>query len=56
MAGLKDSVFMPRPEAVRVYDRLFLLYRKLHDSFGTKHYCENLFGVMKELLEIKRSA
>lgn len=56
MAGLKDSVFMPRPEAVRVYDRLFVLYRKLHDSFGTKHYCENLFGVMKELLEIKRSA
>lgn len=55
MAGLKDSVFMPRPEAVRVYDRLFVLYRNLHDSFGTKHYCENLFGVMKELLEIKRS-
>jgi len=37
-----------------VHDRLFRLYRRLHDAFGTTDFAENQFSVMKELLEIKR--
>lgn len=55
MSGLKDTVYTPSPDARKVYDRLFSLYRALHDSFGTQEHSQSLFGVMKELLEIKRS-
>jgi len=54
MCGLKDMVYQPNPENKAVYDRLFRLYRRLHDSFGTTDFAENQFSVMKELLEIKR--
>jgi len=54
MCGLKDVVYRPNPENKAVYDKLFKLYRRLHDSFGTKDFGENHFSVMKELLEIKR--
>ncbi len=54
MCGLKDIVYRPNPENKAAYDRLFRLYRRLHDSFGTKDFAENHFPVMKELLEIKR--
>ncbi|HUV05702.1 MAG TPA: ribulokinase [Armatimonadota bacterium] len=56
MSGLKDIVYMPNPANRHVYDRLYGLYRRLHDAFGTKGFNESLYGVMKELLEIKRSA
>ncbi len=56
MGGLKDVVYTPKPENVKVYNRLFALYRKLHDSFGTKDYAENLYPVMKELLDLKRKS
>ena len=56
MSGLKDVVYTPNPASRQVYDRLYALYRRLHDAFGTKGFNESLYGVMKELLEIKRSA
>lgn len=56
MCGLKDVVYTPNPANRTVYDRLYALYRRLHDAFGTRDFTENLHGVMKELLEIKRSA
>ncbi|MDI6826999.1 MAG: ribulokinase [Armatimonadota bacterium] len=55
MSHLKDFIYMPNSNYRQTYDRLFSLYRILHDSFGTREYSENLFNVMKELLEIKRS-
>lgn len=56
MSGVKQTVYTPNPENQRIYDRLFGLYHRLHDAFGTKDYCGNLYGVMKELLEIKRQS
>lgn len=56
MSGLKDVVYTPNPEARKVYDKLYVLYRRLHDAFGTRDYSESLFSVMKELLDIKRNA
>lgn len=55
MSGLKDIVYTPDPERVKVYNRLYMLYRRLHDSFGTGDHAESLYSVMKELLEIKRA-
>jgi L-ribulokinase len=56
MCGTKDIVYTPNPGNVKVYDRLYTLYRKLHDAFGTRSFSENLYPVMKDLLEIKRTA
>ena len=30
-----DRTFTPDPAAVGVYNKLYQLYRRLHDSFGT---------------------
>jgi L-ribulokinase len=53
MSGLKDVVFEPIAENQAVYNRLFALYKDLHDAFGTKHWSGNLHHVMKELLAIR---
>ena len=53
MTGLKPRVFKPDPKAHAVYRRLYPLYRKLHDAFGTRRWKGNLFDVMKTLLEIR---
>ena len=36
-----------------VYDRLYRLYRELHDSFGGLNRSADLSRVMKALIEIK---
>jgi L-ribulokinase len=56
MTGLKARVFQPDPEAHAVYKELYVLYRKLHDAFGTQQQDGNLYGVMKGLLEIRTRA
>ena len=53
MTGILDKQFNPIPENVRVYEELFVLYRRLHDVFGTRDYAENQFNVMKDLLQIR---
>jgi L-ribulokinase len=54
MGGLKEIAYRPNPEAQAVYERLFALYRKLHDAFGGVGH-PDLGGVMKELLAIRES-
>jgi L-ribulokinase len=56
MTGVLDQTFQPDPGNVQVYERLYRLYKRLHDVFGTRDYAENQFGVMKELLEIRDEA
>jgi L-ribulokinase len=51
MGGVSDVVYRPRPDAVRVYERLYALYLRLHDAFGRANGA--LPGVMKELFEIR---
>ena len=53
MTSLDPRVFQPDPESRRVYDRLYTLYRRLHDAFGIKGSQGDLFDVMKELLQIR---
>ncbi|MFP4353277.1 MAG: ribulokinase [Puniceicoccaceae bacterium] len=55
MTGVKDRVYRPDPQAHQTYDRLFALYRQLHDNFGGR-VASDLGPLMKELLAIKESA
>jgi len=54
--GLKPRVFKPNAKAHEVYQRLYPLYRKLHDAFGTAAGDGNLYSVMKDLIEIRNRA
>jgi L-ribulokinase len=55
MTGLKEARFAPRPAAQAVYERLFRLYRRLHDAFG-RDAALPLGGVMKDLLGLRDAA
>lgn len=55
MTGLRPRVFKSNPKAHAVYKRLYVLYRKLHDTFGTREGGGDLYSVMKELIEIRDS-
>ncbi|MCX8081934.1 MAG: ribulokinase [bacterium] len=50
----KDEIYSPCMKNKMVYDRLYGIYRDLHDVFGTKETGKNLYYVMKELLEIRK--
>jgi len=56
MTGLKPKVFKPNTQAHEVYKQLYILYRRLHDAFGTREWNGNLFDVMKELIALRDRA
>jgi L-ribulokinase len=56
MTGLKAKVFKPNAKAHAVYKRLYVLYRQVHDAFGTKNGGGKLYDVMKQLIEIRTAA
>lgn len=56
MTGVRTVEFRPNPAAVKVYRRLYALYRQLHDAFGVRDGAVPLHGVMKELIAIRQSA
>jgi len=53
MTGLKPTVFKPNAKAHAVYKQLYVLYRKLHDAFGTRDWNGNLHDLMKDLIELR---
>jgi L-ribulokinase len=53
MTGLKDVTYKPIPENQAIYQKLYSLYRELHDSFGGVTKSADLGHVMKDLLSIK---
>jgi L-ribulokinase len=56
MCGIKDVTYKPIAENVRIYQQLYVLYKQLHDAFGTQEFSGKMANVMKELLSIKDSA
>lgn len=56
MTGTMDTVFHPIPANVAVYERMYKLYKDVHDAFGTETWQGNLFHVMKEMLDIREKA
>jgi len=55
MCGIKDTTYKPIAENHHTYEQLYVLYKQLHDAFGTKGWSGKLANVMKELLDIKDS-
>ncbi|MCX7914926.1 MAG: ribulokinase [Verrucomicrobiae bacterium] len=53
MTGTLRKRFLPDPARVKVYDRIYQQYRRLHDVFGTTQAVENLHDLMKELLAVR---
>ncbi len=53
MTRISDVQYQPIPANVAVYERLFGLYQRLHDLFGTQTYADNQYAVMKELIAIR---
>lgn len=55
MTSLNDKRFTPNPEAQAVYNQLYVIYKELHDEFGSVANSD-LGSVMKRLLEIRGHA
>jgi L-ribulokinase len=53
MTSLKPVEYKPDPARHAVYDRLYPLYRTLHDAFGGVNRSADLSQVMKHLIRIK---
>jgi L-ribulokinase len=56
MTGLKPKIYRPNPQAHKIYRELYVIYKKLHDAFGTREWNGNLHGVMKQLIDIRSRA
>lgn len=56
MTGSKPKVYRPIKKNAAVYEELYQLYRRLHDSFGLPEHSESLGDVMKRLIEIRDRA
>jgi L-ribulokinase len=50
MTGVKPTIFTPNAANAAIYARLYPIYRKLHDAFGTTGFNGSLSAVMKELI------
>jgi L-ribulokinase len=52
ITGIKET-FEPNPDNHLVYKKLYLLYKQLHDAFGTEQWSGKMYNVMKDLLTIR---
>ncbi len=53
MTGVSDIVYEPIEENTKIYNRIFKLYKEVHDAFGVEGQQADLYPVMKQLLDIK---
>jgi L-ribulokinase len=57
MTSVRAERFEPQPEAVKVYDELYSMYRELHDTFGSVPGARaDLPSLMKRLLALRNEA
>ena len=56
MTSLRKVAYKPKAANQQVYEKLYGLYRQLHDSLGGLSKSADLSRVMKDLLELKDSA
>ncbi len=56
MTRVKPKSYRPIAAHRKTYDRLYSLYRQVHDAFGGLNKSADLSRVMKDLLEIKAAA
>ncbi|UCE46634.1 MAG: ribulokinase [Phycisphaerales bacterium] len=55
MCGIKNVTYKPITKNYKVYQKLYVLYKQLHDAFGVQGWSGKLTNVMKQLLNIKDS-
>jgi L-ribulokinase len=53
MTGVKETIYKPKAEYAAIYERLYPIYRKLHDAFGNTGWTGSLASVMKDLIAIR---
>jgi len=53
MTGVKPTVFTPIAANAAIYARLYPIYRKLHDAFGSTGFTGSLADIMKDLIAIR---
>lgn len=53
MSGVQPRIFKPDPNHAMTYERLFRLYRQVHDAFGIAGHKADVSNVMKDLLAIR---
>jgi L-ribulokinase len=53
MTGVKDIVYRPSAANAATYQRLYPLYKTLHDAFGRADFNGSLAGLMKQLIAIR---
>lgn len=53
MSGVQPRIFKPDPNHAKIYQRLFRLYRQVHDAFGIPGHKADVSNVMKDLLAIR---
>jgi L-ribulokinase len=51
-----DKIYFPIEENVQTYNELYHLYKKLHDAFGVEGTKIDMYGIMKDLIQIKNKA
>jgi L-ribulokinase len=56
MTAIRPKKYKPDAKRAAVYNRLFALYRRLHDALGVKGHADALADVMKALLAIRDEA
>ncbi len=49
----KPQTYKPVQATHLIYDKIYRNYKKLHDMFGVPDYTGNLYGVMKDMLQIQ---
>ncbi len=55
MTSLKKIAYRPKAASRKSYDKLYALYRQVHDAFGGLDRSADLSRVMKDLLDIKEA-
>jgi L-ribulokinase len=50
-----EKVYQPNANNVIVYDKLYAIYKKLHDGFGVEGTQTDMYSIMKELIQIKNN-
>jgi len=53
MTKIKETAYTPNAENHAAYNKIYALYRKLHDSFGVSKSGVDLSHLMKDLIQIK---
>ena len=53
MTGTRKEMYTPIPENVRAYEKLYGLYRRMHDSYGVANCRDDQRDIMKELITFR---